>query len=149
MRINDQLPKLNASGEWINSNGIKVEELLTEGKSTLIYFWSISCDICKMELPFVHRLRDRYGDNLTIISIHTPLIKDDKDLQRIKLEADNFKITEPLFADHDEILSQRFQVKYVPAYFIFNQEGELKHFQSGRNGGIRLLQRRLERVLKE
>jgi hypothetical protein len=72
---------------------------------------------------------------LYIISIHTPLIKEDKDLQRIKSDANKYNITEPLFADQDEILSQRFQVKYVPAYFIFNQEGELKHFQSGRNGG--------------
>jgi hypothetical protein len=50
MRINDQLPKLHASGEWINSDEIKIEELLTGGESTLIYFWSVSCDICKKAL---------------------------------------------------------------------------------------------------
>lgn len=149
MRINDQMPELQASGKWINTSEIKTEELLIGRMPTLIYFWAVSCNYCEKLMPYIHRIRKEQGANLNIISIHTPLIKEDTDMQRIKSKADKYNIIEPLFVDQDEMLSKRFQINYVPAYFIFNQEGELKHFQSGRSAGSQFLLRRLERVLKK
>ncbi|MGJ9458586.1 TlpA family protein disulfide reductase [Oceanobacillus sp. CF4.6] len=147
MRIRDRMPDLKASGQWINSREIKTEDLLMGKKPTLIYFWSVSCHLCKRAMPLINQMRNEFRDKLNVISIHTPLNKEDNDLDSIRSEAARFDLTEPLFVDQDEILSQTFQVKFVPAYFIFDEEGQLRYFQSGLNG-IQTLQRRLNRVLK-
>lgn len=52
----------------------------TEGKSfnfaeekgkapTLIVFWSIFCEPCRVEMPIVQRLHEKYRDALTVLSI--------------------------------------------------------------------------------
>ncbi|WP_249869926.1 TlpA family protein disulfide reductase [Oceanobacillus saliphilus] len=146
MKLRDQIPDLHAEGEWINTRGIRTEDLIGH-KPTLIYFWSVSCHTCKRAMPLINQMRDEFKRELQVLSIHTPLTEDDKEIESIKKEAEKFNITEPLFADQSEMLSRRFQIRYVPAYFIFTKEGELKHFQSGRNG-IAMLRRRLGRILE-
>ncbi|WP_010649589.1 TlpA disulfide reductase family protein [Oceanobacillus massiliensis] len=146
MKLSDDIPELEAAGEWINSRRMINSDLIGE-KPTLIYFWSVSCSSCKRALPLINQVRDEYKGKLHVLSIHRPLQEEDKQLQTVRDQALKYQITDPLFADQEDILSKRFQAKYVPAYFIFDANGKLKHFQSGGNG-LQLLRRRLERVMK-
>ncbi|WP_067730055.1 TlpA family protein disulfide reductase [Oceanobacillus damuensis] len=145
MKLRDQLPDLKADGEWLNTREIRTEDLIGY-KPILIYFWAVSCNSCKRAMPLIRQMCDEFKSDLQVLSIHTPLTTEDKEMESIKKVAEKFNITEPLFADQNEILSGRFQIRYVPAYFIFTKEGELRHFQSGRNG-ISMLKRRLTRIL--
>lgn len=145
VKLRDGIPNLKVSGKWLNGREVRSEELF--GSPVLFYFWSISCTTCKKAIPLLHQLRDQYKGRLKIISIHTPLTKDDNDLTEIRRVASDFNISEPLFADLEDNLSQAFKIRHVPAYFIFKEDGLLMHYQSG-NSGIHMLKRRLDRVLK-
>lgn len=145
MKLNDSIPSLHANGKWVYGREVRREELI--GNPTLIYFWSISCDTCKKALLHLQEFRHDNRRKLNVISIHTPLTKDDNNLTEIRKIANDFDIHEPLFADLEDELSIEFKVRHVPSYFIFDDEGKLRHQQSG-NGGIEMLKRRLERVLK-
>lgn len=147
MKINDRMPDLDESGTWINSSGVRTEDLIGQ-IPTLIYFWSISCELCEKSLPLINQLRDELQGKLQVISVHTSLSESDNNLPAIREAALEKNITEPLFVDLDETLSTTFNFRYVPAYYVFDENGMLRHSQSG-SGKIHLLRRRLERVLKE
>lgn len=141
------MPDLDENGIWINSSGVRREDLIGE-TPTLIYFWSISCHICKKSQPFINQLRDELREDLQVISVHTSLSEADNDLSAIRKMALEKKITEPLYVDLDETLSNIFNFRYVPAYYVFDKQGILRHSQSG-TGKVDLLRRRLDRILKE
>lgn len=145
MKLKDNIPNLEANGTWLNGREIRVKELI--GNPTLFYFWSISCNKCKKAIPLLHQLRAQYPDKFKIISIHTPLTSEDNNMAEIRRAADHYHIREPLFVDWEDELSRAFKIKHVPAYYIFNEAGQLMHYQSG-TSRIDMLKRRLERVLK-
>ncbi|MBB3868056.1 Uri superfamily endonuclease [Parageobacillus toebii NBRC 107807] len=41
-----------------------------------------------------------------------------------------------------------FENQYVPAYYVFDAEGKLRHFQAG-GSGMKMLEKRVNRVLEE
>jgi len=45
-------------------------------------------------------------------------------------------------------LTEAFENQYVPAYYVFDREGKLRHFQAG-GSGMKMLEKRVNRVLDE
>ncbi|WP_223700498.1 TlpA family protein disulfide reductase [Sutcliffiella deserti] len=143
MRLREQMPELTGATEWINE-AVTKEELL--GKPTLIHFWSVSCHLCKEAMPEVNELRDEYDDELNVIAVHMPRSEDDLDLGVIRSMAMGHDITQPVYVDSDHKLTEAFENKYVPAYYVFDEEGNLRHFQAG-GSGMNMLKKRINRVL--
>ncbi|MFD3447753.1 TlpA family protein disulfide reductase [Microbacteriaceae bacterium 4G12] len=115
---------------------------------TLIHFWSVSCHLCKEAMPEVNELRDEYDDRLNVVAIHMPRSEDDLDLVVIEKVAESHDIIQPILVDNNHTITDTFENKYVPAYYVFDKEGKLRHFQAGESG-MPMLRKRLERVLNE
>jgi len=49
--------------------------------------------------------------------------------------------------DNTHTIVDAFENKYVPAFYVFNEAGELRHFQAG-DRGQKMLEAAVERVLK-
>ncbi|CAG9620635.1 TlpA family protein disulfide reductase [Sutcliffiella rhizosphaerae] len=143
MKLREQMPELTGATEWINEEVAK-EELL--GKATLVHFWSVSCHLCKEAMPEVNELRDEYDDELNVIAVHMPRSEDDLDIGVIRSMAMGHDITQPIFVDGNHKLTEAFENKYVPAYYVFDEEGKLRHFQAG-GSGMKMLKKRINRVL--
>ena len=45
-------------------------------------------------------------------------------------------------------LTDAFDNQYVPAYYVFDKAGQLRHFQAG-GSGMKMLEKRVNRVLDE
>ncbi|SHG24336.1 TlpA family protein disulfide reductase [Ornithinibacillus halophilus] len=145
MKLRDQMPELEGATTWYNSNPITKDELLGE-KPTLIHFWSVSCGLCKEAMPNVNEFRDEYKDELNVIAVHMPRSEKDTDLDQVKEVAAEHDITQPIFVDNQHKLTDAFDNKYVPAYYVFDGTGKLRHFQAG-GGGMKMLRKRVNRVL--
>ncbi|APC48780.1 redoxin domain-containing protein [Virgibacillus halodenitrificans] len=145
MKLRDQMPELEGATEWFNSNPIKKDELIGN-KPTLIHFWSVSCGLCKEAMPNVNEFRDEYKDKLNVIAVHMPRSEKDLDLDDVKAVAKEHDITQPIFVDNQHKLTDAFENQYVPAYYVFDEEGKLRHFQAG-GGGMKMLRKRVNRVL--
>ncbi|MFB4169493.1 TlpA family protein disulfide reductase [Virgibacillus sp. JSM 102003] len=145
MRLRDQMPELEGATKWFNSKAIKRESLIGN-KPTLIHFWSVSCGTCKEAMPKINEFRDEYKRDLNVIAVHMPRSEKDLDLDQIKKVANQHDITQPIFVDNDHTLTDAFQNKYVPAYYVFDSEGKLRHFQAG-GSGMKMLRKRVNRVL--
>jgi thiol-disulfide isomerase/thioredoxin len=146
MRLRAEMPELTGATEWLNGQVSK--EDLTGEKPTLIHFWSISCHLCKEAMPQVNEFRDKYSDKLNVMAVHMPRSEDDLNLEEIKETAAKHDITQPIFVDSEHKLTEAFENQYVPAYYVFDKDGKLRHFQAG-GSGMKMLEKRVNRVLDE
>lgn len=144
MKLRAPMPELEGATEWLNGEVTK-DDLLGD-KPTLIHFWSVSCGLCKEAMPNVNEFRDRYSDDLNVIAVHMPRSEKDLDLEQIKQTAEEHGITQSIFVDNKHALTDAFENQYVPAYYVFDEEGNLRHFQAG-GGGMKMLEKRVNRVL--
>lgn len=99
-------------------------------------------------MPNVNKFRDDYKDKLNVIAVHMPRSEDDLNLEQIKSVAAEHEITQPIFVDSEHTLTEAFENQYVPAYYVFDKEGQLRHFQAG-GSGMKMLEKRVNRVLDE
>lgn len=146
MKLRDQMPELTGATQWLNGDTTK--EALIGEKPTLIHFWSISCHLCKEAMPNINNFRDEYADKLNVVAVHMPRSEDDLNIEEIKSVAAEHGITQPIFVDSEHKLTEAFENQYVPAYYVFDKEGQLRHFQAG-GSGMKMLEKRVNRVLDE
>jgi thiol-disulfide isomerase/thioredoxin len=146
MKLRDQMPELTGAVEWLNGEVTKTE--LVGEKPTLIHFWSISCHLCKEAMPQVNQFRDDFKDRLNVVAVHMPRSENDLNIDEIKQVAAEHGITQPIYVDSEHKLTNAFENQYVPAYYVFDKEGKLRHFQAG-GSGMKMLEKRVNRVLDE
>ena len=146
MKLREPMPELLGATEWLNGEVTK-EQLIGE-KPTLIHFWSVSCHLCKEAMTNVNKFRDDYQDKLNVIAVHMPRSEKDLDIEDIKKVAAEHEITQPIFVDSNLKLNEAFENQYVPAYYVFDKDGNLRHFQAG-GSGMKMLEKRVNRVLEE
>lgn len=147
-RIGSEMPSLEGATEWFNATAAHV---LAEAKGhpTLVHFWSLSCGICKENLPRVAEWRDTRGDEgLRVVAVHMPRHPEDTDVEAVREAISLLNITEPCAIDNAHQLRDAFQNDkgYVPAYYLFDAEGKLRCFAAGERG-LDMLKAALERTL--
>jgi thiol-disulfide isomerase/thioredoxin len=148
MRIGTQLPQFEGATEWFNSTQENAETE-SRGRPTLVHFWSVSCGICKDNLPRVAQWRDELKDRgLRVIAVHMPRYEADTDVEAVREAIASHSISEPVAVDNEHKLRESFQNDqgYVPAYYLFDAEGKLRSFAAGERG-IDMLKSALDRVL--
>ncbi|MFD2213085.1 TlpA family protein disulfide reductase [Metabacillus endolithicus] len=146
MKLREPMPELNGATKWLNGQ-VSREDLVGD-KPTLIHFWSISCHLCKEAMPAVNEFRDQYSKKLNVLAVHMPRSEDDLNIDEIKKVAAEHDITQSIFVDNEHILTDTLENQYVPAYYVFDREGKLRHFQAG-GSGMKMLEKRVNRVLAE
>ena len=136
MRIGTEMPRLEGATEWINKPGAEALEE-AKGRPTLVHFWSVSCHICKENMPRVAEWREKYRDEgLRVIAVHMPRYPSDLEEGPVREAIGKFNITEACAVDNEHKLRDAFKNDqgYVPAYYLFDREGKLKSFAAGERG---------------
>lgn len=145
MKLYAPMPLLDGA-EWLNNQEITREMLI--GKPTFFHFWSVSCDLCKHGLATISYLAHKYSNDLHVIAVHMPRNEQDMIIQNVKTVRDYYKMTQPIIVDNDFFVTDRFKNHYVPSYYVFDEQGLLRHYQAG-GGSLRMLERRIQRVIEE
>ena len=143
MRIRTKMPDLTGNEMILNNEN----SLQKENKVTLVYFWSMSCKQCEDSFPNLLELLQRFSDKVTVITIHMPRIAEDHNVQAIEQQLKRLGISFPVYIDEKQRLTNLFNNRFVPAYYLFDEQKELRFFQAGyitkKN-----LQRRIERLIQ-
>jgi thiol-disulfide isomerase/thioredoxin len=147
MRINTPMPEMTGATEWVN--GDVHEVLAAPARLTLVHFWSVSCGICKENLPRVAEWREAHRANgLRVIAVHMPRYPADVDVNGVREAIAKNGISEVCAIDNEHHLRDAFQNDqgYVPAYYLFDVEGKLRGFAAGERG-IDMIAPTLKRLL--
>jgi thiol-disulfide isomerase/thioredoxin len=148
MRIGTEMPGFEGATEWHKADA---DEALNQAKGhpTLVHFWSVSCGICKDNMPRVSEWRDKYKDEgLRVIAVHMPRYPSDTDMEAVREAITKFNIIEPCAIDNEHKLRDAFHNEqgFVPAYYLFDAEGKLRSFAAGERG-LDMLHSAMNRVL--
>lgn len=149
MRIGTPRPSFEGASEWLHGSAAEAESIV-EGKPTLIHFWSVSCHICKENMPRVAEWRDKFKDQgLRVVAVHMPRYEADTDAEAVKKAIADHQIQEFCAVDNDHKLKDAFlnEQGYVPAYYLFDGQGKLKSFAAGERG-LDMLSAALNRLLE-
>ena len=145
-RIGTEMPSLEGATEWFNATGAHAAAE-ARGRPTLVHFWSLSCRICKDNMPHVAAWRDMI-DDLRVIAVHMPRREADRDTEQVREAVALHNITEPCAVDNEHKLRAAFQNEqgHVPAYYLYDGEGKLRSFASGERG-LSMVGAAIERLL--
>jgi thiol-disulfide isomerase/thioredoxin len=149
MRIGTPRPSLEGATEWMTGSVIEAEDYTT-GQPTLVHFWSVSCHICKENMPRVSEWRDKYKEKgLRVVAVHMPRYEADTDLEAVRKAIEDYNINEHCAVDNEHKLKEAFQNDqgYVPAYYLFDGQGKLKSFAAGERG-LDMVNAALNRILE-
>ena len=147
-----KLPSLAEATEWHNratADSPDKTGLETKGHPTLIHFWSISSEESKTNLTQVAQLRDqRKRDGLRVIAVHSPQSDAEKDPRAVREAVVRLNVVEPCAIDNDERLRAAFGVQPddLPAYYLFDPQGNLRGSASGA-AGVDAIEDQLDELL--
>lgn len=145
LRMDTPLPSLEGGTDWFNAEPITVDDLKV--KPVLIHFWSVSCHSCKESLPDINGWVDQFEPfGLKIISVHMPRSQSDTNVDLVKEAVEEYKMKQPCVVDNWHEITDRFENKFVPAYYVFDKEHKLRHFQAGEKA-LKMVKPVIERVL--
>ena len=148
MRIGTPMPSLEGATEWLAGSAAEVLDEI-KGKPVLIHFWSVSCGMCKDNMPRVAEWRDKYASaGLRLVAVHMPRYPEDTKVEAVKDLATQHGIRESSAIDNEHKLRDAFQNEhgYVPAYYLFDETHRLKAFAAGEYG-TKVMEPALERML--
>jgi thiol-disulfide isomerase/thioredoxin len=142
------MPSLEGATEWFNATGAAAAAE-AKGHPTLVHFWSVSCGVCKENLPRVAEWRDGHeAEGLRVVAVHMPRYEADTDAEAVREAVAAYNTPEPCAVDNGHRLRDAFRNEqgYVPAYYLFDAEGRLRGFAAG-EFGLKVIGPALDRLL--
>lgn len=144
MRLGSPMPPLEGATGSYNAEGFDPGSLA--GHPTLVHFWAVSCHICHEVMDQVSHYRDQYGPKgLKVVAIHMPKEEGDLDTAKVERDIQQYGMTQPVLLDHRHALAQAFQNQFVPAFFLFDAQGNL-FFRAAGDKGLQNLGPKLEQL---
>ena len=159
MKVELQLPSFSGATDWLNlerpsaTNQDRIEALKQQTKSRplLVHFWSLSSDPANTNLMQIADWRDqRKREGLRVIAVHSPQSVTEKKQREVRDAIERFNLVEPCALDNEHKLRKEFAVDadVLPAYFLFDIDGTLRHSSSGAES-LERLEDNLDRLLNE
>jgi peroxiredoxin len=132
-KTNPNQAPLFAEGQWLNTKDGKPITLESrKGKPTLVAFWTFACSNCQANIPAYRRLLAKYrSKGVEMISIHTPEIKIEHDVDQVKKHIEKFKIDYPVLIDNDNANWNRWGVNVWPTLFVVDGNGVIYYHWVG------------------
>ena len=129
VQTNDLVGK--TAPEFIGKQWINAEKPLSmaerKGKVTLVYFWTFACYNCKNNLPAVQRLTDDFKKSgVVTISIHTPEIKEERDVANVKKAVEKYNIKYPVLIDGEYLNWKAWGTDMWPCLYVLDKHNKLR-----------------------
>ena len=144
LRLRAELPEIKGITEWVNGE-VTNEDL--KGQPVIVHFWSISCGMCKKSLPELNNMREEFPQ-VKFVGIHMPRSEKDTDVDAVKETIVQYELKHPQGIDNEHRVVDAFENEFVPAFYLFDAKGHLRHRSAGEKA-LSMLKRPLERVLGE
>ncbi len=99
-------------------------------KVLLLEFWSVFCQSCLQEMPFLQGLHRRYGpEGLEIVGVNTDFFAKERILKF--MEKTGLTLPYPMIHDRDQSLSKLFSVEALPVLVLIDSAGWIRMVHLG------------------
>jgi alkyl hydroperoxide reductase subunit AhpC len=140
--------------EWMNTDKpLKMSD--RKGKVTLVYFWTFACYNCKNNLPAIKNLTEAFKkEGVETISIHTPELKEERDVANVKKAIEKNGIKYPVLIDGDFSNWKAWQTNVWPCLYVVDKHnrvrgGWLGELNYNNQGGEEKMMQLIRKLLKE
>ncbi len=99
------------------------------GQVVVVELFATWCESCRDALPIVARLRERFGDRVTFVTVSEDEGEDAR--PKVARFADAMGIAEPILLDADHALYDRLGVRKLPTAYVIDAKGVVRHIDNG------------------
>ena len=132
--------------DWLNvSRPLTLNDL--KGRVVVLDFWTYGCINCLHANAILKKIKHQYGDQLLIISIHTPKFENEKNIQTLRKNIRRFEMQHPVVNDTEYLLAKKYHVNAWPSFVVLNKKTEIMGKTVGENG-LRLVKKAIKKVLE-
>ena len=112
--------------EWLNiEKPPKMANRL--GKVTMVYFWTFACSNCQNNMPAIRRLTERFKkDGVETISIHTPELKEERDVENVKKAVTKDGIKYPVLIDGEAANWKAWNANVWPLLYVIDKHNKIR-----------------------
>ncbi len=123
-------PEFRDVTEWINSDPLSMAKL--RGKVVLVHFWTNGCYNCVNNYVHYKEWQDRYADqDVIIVGIHAPETKGERDIERIKAQAEKNGLKFPIAVDNDMANWKSWNNRCWPTVYVVDKKGIVRYGWEG------------------
>lgn len=132
---------------WLNTSRPLIADDL-KGRIILLDFWTYCCINCMHVIPDLHYLEKTFGDDLTVIGVHSAKFKNEADSENIRQAILRYGIHHPVVNDFDFTTWKAFGITGWPGFVLINPKGLIETTYSG-EGNRKAMERDIRRIMKE
>jgi len=122
-------PEFPAGSTWLNSAPLSMRGL--RGKIVLLDFWTYGCINCQHVLPDLHRLSEKYGNQLVVIGVHSAKFERESDAANIRDAVLRGGIEHPVLVDKGMRVWDEYTVRSWPTLVLVAPDGRVANQLSG------------------
>jgi len=116
------------------------------GQVVMINFWATWCGPCRVEMPHLGRLYDKYrGSGFTVLAVNI-----DEDPHKAAQLARQLGMRFPVLLDTDKKVSRLYDLGTMPSTFLVDRDGRVRYVHRGyRDGYEDTYDRQIRELLRE
>jgi thiol-disulfide isomerase/thioredoxin len=140
-------PELIGRGGWINTkHDLSLKSL--KGKVILLDFWTFCCINCLHVLDELRPLEERFGDDLVVISVHSPKFEHERDHEALVRAVARYDVGHPVLDDPDRATWDQYGVRAWPTLVLVDPAGYSVAAVSG-EGNAAALEKTIAKMIEE
>jgi peroxiredoxin len=102
------------------------------GRVVLVNFWATWCGPCKVEMPHLNRIYEKYRSaGFVLLGINI-----DEDPKQALALATRMGLRFPVLLDTDKSVSRRYALDSMPATVLIDRDGTVRHVHRGYRDGV-------------
>jgi peroxiredoxin len=116
------------------------------GRVVMVNFWATWCGPCRVELPHLARLHDKYrASGFVLLGVNI-----DEDPNAAKALASKLGLKFPVLLDSQKAVVGAYDLNAMPATVLIDRDGRVRHLHRGYKDGVeQLYEQQLRALLKE
>jgi peroxiredoxin len=123
-------PEFTDVTRWINSKPLTLEQL--RGKVVVVHFWTNGCSNCMNNYPHYRAWQKRYaGKDVVIVGIHSPETTGEREIARIRQQAEKHGLKFPIAVDNDLANWRAWKNEVWPAVYVVDRKGVVRYGWEG------------------
>ena len=113
------------------------------GKPVLINFWASWCGPCRIEMPFLQEIHEKWaGKGLVVLGVNLQ-----ENPTSVKKFVENAGLTFPILLSPGNAVPLAYNIRGIPATFLIDADGVIRDIKIGAFSGVGEIESKLAKIM--